>query len=90
MQTRRELIGDACCGMGALALNSLMAEQVRADLGTPRFNGKAKSVIFLFMAGRPSQFESFDYKPLLKRAGGKKGLKKGTLLAPQTEFARPV
>lgn len=70
MQTRRELIGDSCCGMGALALNSLMAEQVRADLGTPRFNGKAKSVIFLFMAGGPSHIETFDPKPLLNRLNG--------------------
>ena len=40
------------------------------------------------MSGGPSQFESFDHKPALKAAGGKKGLKKGKLLAPLAEFAQ--
>jgi pyruvate kinase len=45
-------------------------------------------VIFLFMAGGPSQFESFDHNPDLTAPGGKKGLKKGKLLAPLAKFAR--
>jgi len=56
--------------MGSLALSNLLAEQSRADLGAPRFNGKAKSVIFLFMAGGPSHIETFDPKPLLNRLNG--------------------
>jgi hypothetical protein len=32
---------------------------------TPHFAPKAKRAIYLFMAGAPSQFETFDYKPKL-------------------------
>jgi hypothetical protein len=35
------------------------------------FPGKAKRVIFLFMAGGPSHLELFDYKPKLKELNGK-------------------
>ncbi len=38
---------------------------------TPHFAGKAKSVIFLHMAGAPSQLELFDYKPDLHALDGK-------------------
>ena len=31
---------------------------------------KAKRVIYLFMAGGPSQLETFDYKPLLNQRNG--------------------
>ncbi len=34
------------------------------------FPGKAKRVIYLFMAGGPSQIETFDYKPVLNRLNG--------------------
>ena len=37
---------------------------------TPHFPAKAKHVIFLHMAGAPSQHELFDYKPLLQRLDG--------------------
>ncbi len=33
----------------------------------PSFAGKAKSVIFLYMVGGPSQVDTFDYKPLLQK-----------------------
>lgn len=36
------------------------------SLQSPHFPVKAKRVIFLCMAGGPSQFESFDWKPRLK------------------------
>jgi hypothetical protein len=36
----------------------------------PHFAGKAKSVIFLHMAGAPSQLELFDYKPELQKMDG--------------------
>ena len=65
----------------------------RSDAGllspkAPHFAAKAKRVIFLFINGGPSQFESFDYKPELKASGGKTGIKKGKLLAPLWEFAQ--
>src|SRR5437764_7339588 len=31
---------------------------------------RAKRVIFLYMSGGPSQFETFDYKPMLARLDG--------------------
>jgi hypothetical protein len=34
---------------------------------TPHFTPRAKSVIFLFMVGGPSQVDTFDYKPELQR-----------------------
>ena len=37
----------------------------------PMYPGKAKSVIFLFMYGGPSQVETFDYKPALYPLDGK-------------------
>jgi uncharacterized protein (DUF1501 family) len=36
----------------------------------PHFKPKAKRVIYLFMAGGPSQFETFDYKPSLVKYNG--------------------
>src|ERR1700743_1589713 len=36
----------------------------------PPFAGKAKSVIYLHMAGAPSQLELFDYKPELQKMDG--------------------
>src|SRR5207253_3203753 len=37
----------------------------------PHFPGKAKNVIFLFMAGAPSHLELFDNKPTLAKLDGK-------------------
>jgi hypothetical protein len=76
-RNRREFLCDAFCGFGALAYTSLLhAEEARAA----RFNplapkpphepAKAKSVIFLFMAGGPSHIETFDPKPLLNKLHG--------------------
>ncbi|MFZ4507009.1 MAG: DUF1501 domain-containing protein [Fimbriimonas sp.] len=38
---------------------------------TPMFPAKAKSVIFLYMYGGPSQIDTFDYKPKMKGMDGK-------------------
>jgi hypothetical protein len=40
-------------------------------LKSPHFKPKAKRVIYLYMSGGPSQFESFDYKPMLEKLDGK-------------------
>src|SRR3954447_9118772 len=76
-RTRREFVRDACCGFGGLALASMLQEeQARAEsadpLGPkpPHLPAKAKSVIFLFMAGGPSHLETFDPKPLLDKLSG--------------------
>jgi hypothetical protein len=72
-RTRRELFTDAFGGFGTLAISSLLAEAAAPDPLVPKpphFAAKAKSVIFLFMAGGPSQVDTFDPKPLLNRLHG--------------------
>src|SRR6266850_1359204 len=76
-QTRRDFLRDSFCGFGSLALLSLLHdEQLRADPAdplaprAPHFAPKARSVIFLYMAGGPSHLETFDPKPLLNRLNG--------------------
>ncbi len=76
-RTRREFIRDAFCGFGGLALASLLSEeQARAAAANPlaakvaHLPAKARSVIFLFMAGGPSHIETFDPKPLLNELSG--------------------
>jgi hypothetical protein len=78
-RTRREFVRDAFCGFGGLALASLLhEEQSRAAAANPlaakppHQAAKAKSVIFLFMAGGPSHLETFDPKPLLNKLHGEK------------------
>lgn len=75
---RREFLRDSFCGFGTLALTSLLAGEKSIAEGTdplspraPHFApAKAKSVIFLFTAGGPSQIETFDPKPLLNKLDG--------------------
>lgn len=76
--SRRELLRVSSTGFGGLALAAMMAEQqARAGatdplaVKAPHFPARAKRVIFLFMHGGPSQVDTFDYKPLLKRDHGK-------------------
>src|SRR5436190_19841012 len=83
--TRRHFLKESAMGLGALALGSLLgscgsssspgANQVfdAANPLAPRppmFPGKAKSVIYLHMAGAPSQLELFSYKPELAKLDG--------------------
>lgn len=78
-RNRREFLTDAFCGMGSLAFGAMLsAQQARAGYvnplaAKPPHNPKhapAKSVIFLFMAGGPSQMETFDPKPVLNKLSG--------------------
>lgn len=73
--TRRHFFGRAATGIGAAALGSLVGPGVlpgragvssEPNLPFPHFPGKAKRVIYLFMAGGPSQLDLYDYKPRLK------------------------
>jgi len=77
LEARRRFLSDAFCGFGSLAFAALAHdEQVRAAGPNPlqarpsHQSGKAKSVIFLFMAGGPSHLETFDPKPLLNKLNG--------------------
>lgn len=73
--TRREWLRQSAYGMGAAALAHLLArDSVSAPapdlLARSHFPPKAKRVIYLFMAGGPSQLDLFDYKPLLEKMRG--------------------
>ncbi|MEW4562109.1 DUF1501 domain-containing protein [Bremerella sp. JC770] len=78
-QTRRHFFRNCGVGLGKIALASLLAQsrEVAASEGGPftpkptHFPAKAKRVIYLFMAGAPSQLELFDYKPKLAEMEGK-------------------
>jgi len=61
-------------GFGALALGSLLRQQAAASplaSKTPHFAPRARSVIFLYMDGGPSQIDTFDYKPILNKFDGR-------------------
>ena len=71
--TRRHFFGSAGFGIGSLALASTMNDRLfAADALSGGFHHapKAKSIIFLFMAGAPSQLDLFDYKPKLNQYDG--------------------
>jgi hypothetical protein len=82
-RTRREFLWEAGAGFTGLALSALLAQDGVASAQTPQtganplaprpphFAPKAKSVIFLFMYGGPSQVDTFDYKPTLYRLDGR-------------------
>lgn len=114
--TRRHFLKESAMGLGALAMGALlgscgsraassptvMFDPARPLLPKPpHFPGKAKSVIFLHMAGAPSQLELFDYKPALMKMDGQdcpqsflegrqfafiRGVPK--MLGPQANFAQ--
>jgi len=80
--TRRHFFSRCAMGLGGIALASLMNDrllgaQPPAALPNPmapkqpHFAPKAKNIIYLFMAGGPSQLELFDYKPKLLELNGK-------------------
>ncbi len=103
-RTRRHFFKECGIGVGKLALASLLAKETFGAKGKSdfmRFPVKAKRVIFLFMAGAPSQLELFDSKPKLKELEGKpippsviKGQRyafiqpDAAVLGPRFEFAK--
>jgi hypothetical protein len=115
MHTRRHFIKESAMGLGALALGSFIGScnnrsstnEITFDPAHPLlpkvspFPAKAKSVIYLHMAGAPSQLELFDYKPELMKMDGQdcpKSLLEGKrfafirgvpkMLGPQAKFAQ--
>jgi hypothetical protein len=77
--SRRQFLNRVGLGLGGIALANLL-NPARAFAGLTSDRGilagqlhhtpKAKRVIYLFMAGGPSQLETFDYKPLLNQRNG--------------------
>ncbi|MBI3693804.1 MAG: DUF1501 domain-containing protein, partial [Acidobacteria bacterium] len=77
--SRRDILRLAANGFGAIALEHLLARDLGAKtrvnplaVKAPHFPAKAKSVIFLYMVGGPSQIDTFDPKPLLKKYEGQR------------------
>jgi hypothetical protein len=83
IQTRRSFFREWGGGLGMIALAELLAREGRAGAATgavsaanplapraPHFAPRAKNVIFLFMAGGPSQLDLFDPKPALRKWEG--------------------
>ena len=69
---RRDFLLQTAAGLGAVALGDLMSHNASANNleqsilnSLPSIAPKAKRVVYLFMSGGPSQFETFDYKPKL-------------------------
>jgi hypothetical protein len=76
--TRRHFFRQGACGVGTIALGSLLNESftlsegrearvegLAQDARATHYAPRAKSVIYLFMAGAPSQIDLFDPKPKL-------------------------
>ena len=78
MLTRRDMLSRMTAGFGMVGLAGMMkpAALSGAEMSNPALTGrlnhpaKAKRVIFLFMNGGPSQFDTFDPKPALKKHEG--------------------
>ena len=105
---RRAFLSQTGLGVGSLALSMLLCRELRsaepsADRtgyrglpGLPHFPPKVKRVIFLCMAGGPSQLETFDYKPKLAELNGQpmpesytKGQADRATARARTDSARP-
>jgi hypothetical protein len=80
--TRRHFFNRCGLGVGSLALQQMLAGDSQASVKIdpanpmasrrPHHTAKAKRVIYLFMAGGPSQLDLFDHKPLLEKYSGQK------------------
>ena len=77
--TRRHFLSRCAMGLGGIALASLEKQSAGATAGplvhplAPKpshFAPRAKNIIYLFMAGGPSQLELLDYKPRLIELNG--------------------
>ncbi len=77
--SRRDMLTKCANGFGGLALLSLLGDKAFGAAVTsggpllarsPHFAPKARSVIFLYMDGGPSQVDTFDPKPQLTKDSG--------------------
>ena len=84
--SRRWFFKDCGVGLGTIALHSLLSDRLSAAMPAPlaspsalsnpmapktgHFKGRAKRVIYLFMAGAPSHLDLFDNKPQLTKFNG--------------------
>ena len=73
--TRRRFLRSSACGFGSVALAAMCTEQAAAAASplapkVPHIAPRVKRVIFMWMAGGPSQIDMFDYKPRLAKESG--------------------
>ena len=112
LETRRHFFKKCTLGIGAMALGNIMGctptiknldvtQNGDVDVLKSHFAPKAKRIIYMHMAGAPSQLELFDFKPALARLHGKEcppSLLEGkrfafiqgvpTMLGPQAVFSQ--
>lgn len=84
--TRRQFLSRMGAGFGALALSAVGRLEAASASGggrppidplrpfaprPPHLGARARSVIFLYLVGGPSQVDTFDHKPLLQKLHGK-------------------
>ncbi len=79
-QTRRHFFNQCGVGVGSIALANLLSgasSETAPDVsGNPlapkpsHFPARAKRVIYMFMAGGPSQLDMFEHKPMLNQLNG--------------------
>ncbi len=75
MTTRREALIRSMGGWGSVVFSSMLRGSGSTPIydllpRAPHFSAKAKSVIFLFMPGGPSQVDLLDPKPILNKFDG--------------------
>jgi len=70
--SRREMLQTAACGFGSLALADIVRAASIGDQADSGIIPRAKRVIFLFMAGGPSQHDLFDEKKFITERHGQK------------------
>ena len=67
LETRRQFFGHSSKGLGTAAFAGMLSQQAAGNTGSggqhQHFSARAKRVIWLFLAGAPSQLDTFDYKP---------------------------
>jgi hypothetical protein len=75
--SRRSFLHQTGAGLGAIALDALLAQSAAAKPGNPlsarlgHFPARAKRCVFLYMPGGPSHIDLFDPKPRLNVEHGK-------------------
>ena len=67
LQSRRSFLLNSGMGLGAAAFSSLIGQKGVGAENSLHGTARAKRIIFLFMAGAPSQVDLFDYKPDLHK-----------------------
>jgi hypothetical protein len=101
LMSRRRFLAEPAGGLGLAALVALLGRDGRLAAGAsadplapkpPHFAGKARSAIFIFLAGGTSQPDLFDPKPVLNRLHGQpipESFRSGVRLG-QTSWKAPL